>query len=70
MIFLLGGLDVNQVIIPDLVEGIPHPILPADPENQFRYSNGGKRRSLIVDYNQLHPGKNLKIPADLDLPYV
>lgn len=62
-----GGSDLEKNPLPNIFPGIPHPIHPADPKNQFQYSNESNRKSKIVEYNAKNPERNLQIPESMNL---
>jgi len=64
---IIGGSDVNKLPIPDIYHGIPHPVHPSKPSNQFRYSSKDNRNSMIAEHNTKNPERQLAIPDCLQL---
>jgi len=50
-----GGSDIEKKTIPNIFPGIPHPINPAEPKNQFQYINENNHKSKIAEYNAKNP---------------
>ena len=60
-------MDKKNAPIQELFHGIPNPLNPQNPNNQFKYSNGYTRQIMIDEFNTKFPQRNLTIPTPLQL---